>query len=196
MIRPRSVLLREWEVRAIQEGRLTMLARPVNPEKGCTIWAVEEEYDNDEQVELLSLGAPGGPTDILCPFGMEGDVLLGKETWGFSARVTTDAHDRFMREMDSQYLVFRADGSRAAFWHPPQRMPQWAVRIRLRVESVACKRVQEITEEVAYAQAPGKAWGGGCFHRSWAGLWDADNPRHPWEENPWTWIARVGRVTP
>jgi hypothetical protein len=199
------VLLRDWEVRAILERRLTMLARPVRASKGCTLHVYPDDGDGPEPVNVPA--GRGSLTDVICPFGIEGDVLIGKEAW-----FEVYSHDT-ARPLDPPKACYRStetdeviklgedgctavnrDGTFASPWRPAQHMPPWAVRIRLRVVSVACKRVQEATDEVAAAQAPGKAWGGGCYHRSWAGLWDADNPRHPWASNPWAWLARVERA--
>lgn len=219
MIKHRSVLLREWEVRAIMDGRLTMLARPVRrqPVHDDRAWGIYWDRPNVEGrygpcAWGLSEPVPGS-VYLHSPFGAVGDVLLGKEAW-FEVYSQDTAKpldppkacyratetDEVIKIGDDGCSEINRDGTFASPWRSSSSMPQWAVRIRLRVESVACKQVWEITEDeccnlgfdqkgvVATFEPHATIW----FRSKWA----ADNPRHPWASNPWCWLARVGRVTP
>ena len=90
-------------------------------------------------------------------------------------------------------------------------MPRWASRITLRVESIRCERLQDITPEEALSEGiPGNA---GRFVAGLGGqsddflrksrhvlaefviLWDQINlKRAPWANNPWVWRVEFSRV--
>jgi hypothetical protein len=154
---------------------------------------------------------------VRCPFGASGDRLWVRETWGFSSRVSTDGHDRWMREQDRTYLVYGATSGdeQAARWRPSIHMPRWASRITLEVTGVRVERLQEITEEDAKAEGmsahtytgihpeqrvPGLGFDGARLgdqpHRlPFADLWDTINSNSaPWASNPWVWVVSFLRV--
>lgn len=155
-----------------------------------------------------------------CPYGVPGDRLWVRETWGFTAQVTTDAHPRFMREQDTSFLVYRADVpaqdaatertlSRlsAAPWRPSIHMPRWASRITLEVTDVRVERLQSISEEDARAEGVAPmtgedCWSDGTCRTAFEYLWGQLNGfegesrvRATWARNPWVWVVSFRRLT-
>ena len=180
-------------VRAIIEGRKTQTRRIVKPQFGC-------KY---EMPDYWSDGKQG----IKCPYGVPGDRLWVKETFGPCAGG----------------IVYRSDGGTncpdGGKWKPSIFMPRWASRITLEIESVRVERLQDISEEDAVAEgivAPR------CEHCGYTRtdarfqmdhrfcqskepdsaiplyreLWESINGPGSWDANPWCWCITFRRFTP
>lgn len=143
---------------------------------------------------------------------MEGDILWVRETW-FSTRL--DCNDLLSCGVTS-HLKFKADNNYdpnkdcvGRSWKPSIHMPKAAARIFLRVISVRCERLTDITEEDAeaegvekfhhgYTGSPRGIWyrdylyGGGFdqenARKSFLGLWKSINGKESVKKNPWVFI--------
>jgi hypothetical protein len=129
-------------------------------------------------------GWPDRSKQFACPYGVPGDRLWVRE-------------DVITHSSIPQVVGYVADGCQATErWEKRRnsiRMPRWASRITLEITEVRVQRLQNISDEDAQAEG---GWGGGCFHRSFAGLWDSINAKRGfgWDVNPWVWVVGFKRV--
>lgn len=120
-----------------------------------------------------------------------GDTLWVRESF-FAYTQTTYSHTGVSRSNNVRY---KADGGillNGNKWLPPSRMPRWASRVSLYITGVRVQRIQDISEEDAWAECPSDCMGpldidGRLLYRD---LWDSTNSRrvHTWESNPWVWV--------
>lgn len=197
----KSILLRDWEVRAILDGRLSMLWRPASFERVGHVWP---QADGTAKVELVAGGCGAGFRTVKCPLL---GTLIGKEAWCAPSAV----HGSDDPVLPGMRILYRADGVIGQAWRSSSQMPTWASRITLQVESVAVRLVQSITEEEARLcgglsrsefdvirleedfHSGGLHWGRDRF----ATLWDeryGDARESLWMSNPWTWALTVRRA--
>jgi hypothetical protein len=204
-------------VRAILEGRKTQTRRLIKPQpSNCNylqqMWGVSPPPDSAEFGEPYLWREVGpdypddGVDDRRCPYGIPCGRLWVREAWGFSAKVSTDGHERWLSEHDATYLVYRAGVEPAARWRSPIFMPRWASRLTLEVTEIRVQRLQEISEEDAEAEGAvptgcthPDCYPGSCassrFRPEFAVGWDRLNrKRAPWEINPWVWAISFKRI--
>jgi hypothetical protein len=174
----RPIIFSGEMVRAILEGRKTQTRRPIRDDW----WRCLDPDDDADRCQALTM----------CPYGVPGDRLWVREKWGFSASVTTDGHDRWMRERETTYMVYAADdGACAARWRSSIHMPRWASRLTLEVTEVRIQRLQEISRTDVAAEGVAAS----CDHKecscwldNFRTPWDSINSkRTPWASNPWCW---------
>lgn len=146
------------------------------------------------------------PLNIGCPYGVPGDRLWVRETWGQTEQ--GDEWGYYRGKADARLpVLFRADdptgGDDDEYWRPSIHMPRWASRITLEVIGVRVERVQDISEDDARAEgvtptAPLGKTGhavGAEYAAAFAALWDSINgKRAPWASNPWVWAVEFQRV--
>jgi len=159
---------------------------------------------------------PGAELSVKPPRIMVGDRLYVRETWsGIHAfRNTPPAQRESMMTPDGPLLRedvwFWADGNPDGGDYekprPGMHMPRWASRLTLTVTDVRVERLQDISEQDAWAEgcakgAPDDVGGffpaeeadpSGVGYRGWdnardwyADLWDQINGEDAWEANPW-----------
>jgi len=158
-MKQRGIIMRDWEVRAIREGRKTQKRFIIKPQP-----RVIHAIYNDASIETNLLFRRGDQR-IHCPYGKLGDRLFVKERW-----MDAIAPDGFVgapqvkRGPKSEKL----DGWIRVAWHSdspdpwgwpvrygwksPVTMPHWASRITLEIVSVRAQRLQDIAEEDAIAE--------------------------------------------
>lgn len=165
-----GIILRDWEARAIIEGRKTQMRFVLKPQPHPFVWKYEQlkdglwqgyERDSDRN-------RPRGEA-VKMPYSV-GDQLWGRETWcrkvddeGFSVyndegnldstccHYAADGVDVIKVDGDGG-IKYRSNGAEASPWSSSVTMPRWASRILLEVTQVRVQRVQEITEEDAIAE--------------------------------------------
>lgn len=192
VVKERPILFSGPMVRAILDGRKTQTRRVVKPQP---IWVY------DCSVPVLTTDADPNAA-IRCPYGVPGDRLWVRETFGRQWR---------------HGFIYRADVETpipAGGWEPSIHMPRCASRIMLEVTRVCVERLQNISE--ADAQAEGiqvlplqsvddpSAWrqsGPGAHQarnarESFRLLWDSINSKRGfgWDVNPWVWVIEFRRV--
>ncbi len=154
----RGIIFRGDEVRSAREGRKTQFRRVVkSTARGCTV-GVYSDSDRGPY-ECVNVGDDGDPIDsepIRCPYGVPGDRLWVRETFGVVRSLGAD------RDHDDYRYVYRADpadayqwdgaASQGFRWRPSIFMPREASRLTLVVEAVRVERLSAITDEDAVAE--------------------------------------------
>lgn len=242
-IEERSINLQPWEVRPILRGQKIQLRRPitgvlgVRPNSGLPIREVvpsllanrgdlwDVRYDGDN------------PRAVTCPFGAAGDRLWCRETFtrngfcdGEKVYYRADGESQFMGEMrESNGAVTRywtdrweknGEARTGTEWKPATRMPRWASRLVVEVESVRAHRLHDLTAEDAAAEfaseyigsLDGRAWD--IANERWCRItkmldpaakvasqkgafvlsWDRRFRDTPWKCNPWVWAVTFRKV--
>ncbi|MCZ2075333.1 MAG: hypothetical protein LC130_10090 [Bryobacterales bacterium] len=79
-------------------------------------------------------------------------------------------------------------------WRPSIFMPRWASRTTLEITDVRVERVQDISEEDAWAE--GVRPESGFAIAAYTKLWDKINAKrgYGWDLNPWVWVLEFKRL--
>ena len=139
-----------------------------------------------------------------CPYGAPGDRLWVREAW--APFVGPDGRDyvayRSTCAPDGSFL-WGGDGEIAQMqihrWRPSIHMPRRVSRIILEITGVRVERLQDISEQDAWAEGfpdpdgrnreyPDRA-------RYWfKTLWGEINGIESWDANPWVWVIEFKRI--
>ena len=202
-MKERPILFSAPMVRAILEGRKTQTRRPIHPqpvshdaaESGDVVFfgGVLNRVSESRGRNKAAMGLLNAKT-LHCPYGVPGDRLWVRETWGYENEFYSPY------EHESGRIIYRADGDsppgcNGHNWRPSIHMPRWACRIMLKVEAVRVERLQEITLSDCAAEGAGpthKADGvfdsTETFRKLWNGVY------RNWDANPWVWVVEFQRV--
>ncbi|WP_213761937.1 hypothetical protein [Caballeronia sp. dw_19] len=145
-----------------------------------------------------------GPKAACCPYS-EGQNLWVRETWYCDDyRVQRGPYlkpdDLDVEEArEHGTLVYAADGLRPyeakqPVWRPSIHMPRWVSRILLEVTGVRVERLQDISEDDAWAEGcPEDATWPLDWYRS---LWDRLNAArgYGWDTDPSVWVIEFKRL--
>lgn len=190
----KPILFRGEMVRAILEGRKTQTRRVVRVQP--------PSFPHDEPVKAafceldgkwkLLPGCSRRFKDSLfvfgkCPYGVPGDELWVRETWGIDEcdrtiyRASTSSSD----EHDLKHIIH------AFRWRSSIFMPRRASRIKLRITDVRVERLQDISEEDAMAEGvlvvPDSTYKLG-FKRIWQSI------HANWDIPQWVWVVEFERA--
>ena len=221
--RERAINLRDWEVWAIQAGRLKLLVRPVKPQpesvgpnSGQPIREVVPSLLANRG-DLFDVRYDGdNPIAIRCPFGKPGDRLRGREVYGYAWMNEQEVQES-IELGEGPSLFYRADWpnqkvqpSIADRWLSSSRMPRWAVRNWLEITEVRCGRVREMSEYDGWdcgiqvmEQSAGQSvyrWYGidrplaANVLSAVATLYETDYGVGAWDRNDWVWMIGVKRI--
>ncbi len=141
------------------------------------------------------------------PYGLTGDKLYIREAWQHEA----DSCDDY-KCGNPDHIYYRAtDPAADTFrkWRPNIHMPKWASRIWLVIVDVQIDRIQNISEDAAWAE--GVEWADKS--NDWAArkyahtdklgpidkfdcLWDSiyKGTEYRWDANPWVWVIETEPV--
>ena len=196
----RPIPFRDWEVRAILDGRKTQTRRVMKPVKAKKPkrWLIDDAAVNG----------------LVCPYGQPGDTLWVREAWRAPSQFDDWPPSRIppvlarqgVPGVEVQYIA-DAVAPWASRYRHTRFMPRWASRITLRITDVRVERLQDITQKDAIAEgAPeshpdidriSRRFGYQDFSRSWfAQTWENINGPGAWESNPWVWAISFERVKP
>ena len=212
--RERAINLRDWEVRAIQAGRLKMLVRPVKPQPiSPGDGAYFDAYNGGPEWTWWTPDNRQYLSQIIrCPYGQPGDRLRGREAWQsvpFGPHRDwpgcPDLRPRKTCELNrARVVIWRADGEMPGpeIWRPSIHMPRWAVRNWLEITEVRCGRAQEMSEDEAVAAGfvstvtmneDHDDYYGSYASEQFARQYDADHGEGAWERD-WVWMIGVKRI--
>ncbi len=133
---------------------------------------------------------------VRCPYGVPGDRLWVRETWGLAGHM----------KHDPGYVEYRADckdggkfnsvGDAVDFWRPSIFMPRSHCRIWLEVTEVRVERVTDISEADAIAEGiPAFITSPSTIPRQqYSTLWNSINGKGSWNKNPWVWAVTFKRI--
>ena len=218
-VKERPILFSAPMVRAILDGRKTQTRRVVKPqpendgsggvvrEADSWIWrggkALRRVGYGDDYVHT-DREAMCRAMESVSPYGVPGDRLWVRETWGCPEADHPRVPDG-RKPQPGDRIVYAANEADAwqwrcgsgMPWRPSIHMPRWASRITLEVVSVRVERVQEIGEEDATAEGVAftkYANASARFH--FREIWDSINAARGfgWDANPWVWVVEFRRV--
>ena len=201
----RPILFNGEMVRALLDGRKTQTRRVVkNQPPGHFHYhgvsgADAEAYFSDRTEEENQAALAGKHTWRRCPYGVPGDRLWVRETWGVH-HIHNHISPQNLPDMAADYfgISYRAtdDGvsTWVSRWRPSIHMPRWASRITLEVTDVRVERVQAIVLDEIMAEGIPRQDGrtSECTHRlRFQRLWDSINAKrgYSWASNPWVWVV-------
>lgn len=182
------ILFRGDLVRAILEGRKTMMRRPI---KFATKKAAQTFKKHDITYWME------------CPYGQPGDRLWVRETWTLGAGSWEKSkHHPTVEKPRGIFkpILYRANGlgnDADHKWRPSIHMPKWACRLWLEIVSVRVERIQDIS--VHDVECEGFIFTGGLngeppekpmrFSDSW-------NSTYPgsWDRNDWVWVIEFKKI--
>jgi hypothetical protein len=139
----------------------------------------------------------------LCPYGQTGNRLWVRETWA-----PNDCECE--GPCGCPWYVYRADDwaqsadpEEQPRWRPSIYMPRTACRLTLELTAVRVERLQDVTDDDAFAEGVLPNWTGPRHGQNpapsgaaFAALWDSINgPRgFGWDANPWVWALTFRRM--
>jgi hypothetical protein len=205
----RPIPFRDWEVRAILDGRKTQTRRVMKvqpyPDSIVTVehynqTVIDRHGDMQPGPEIFGAHWDDGETGIRCPYGAPGDTLWVREAWRAWSQYDDWPPSRLPPGVDVQYIA-DASAPWASRYRSPRFMPRWASRLTLEIKSVHVERLQDISEDDARAEGwPGPITETGfpiASPLAWfANVWTSINGAGAWEANPWVWVISFERVKP
>lgn len=161
------VYLTVEQVRGIRDGKIKALVTPIAPQPECDLpGAYFDAYNGGPQWNWWTADNKvcNNHGMAVCPYGVPGDVLLGKEPWG---ALWPDGCDDGMVEEGGRYRPIRLDECIIEYkadtddprpggwptdepdgpcWKSGAIMPRWAVRLRLVVQDARAVRLWDLKE--------------------------------------------------
>jgi len=184
-------------VRATLAGTKTMTRRPVKPQppEGST-W--------DDESRLFVLGGSRLGVMRHNPLGVPGDLLYVRETC--RAEELSSGLDGIRYLADDAFIEIEDSPEAGERWSalyryrhgegltvPSVHMPKWAARLWVRNTGVRVERMQDITEEDAFAEGinTGAPYEYGEAVDCFRALWDSIYAKKSlgWDSNCWVWVT-------
>jgi len=224
-MKERPILFSAPMVRELLDGSKTQTRRSVKPQPPEHMNIVRNLGDVDWQFVNDAHMLADSASTWRCPYGQPGDRLWVRETWAHYQTVNhrrrhdgaafsevsdglagyrADGHEtiedfrqhiKIMSECDLENVVI--NGNR---WLPSIHMPRWASRITLEVTGVRVERLQEISENDAWAEGcegfDDDVSGGKSGYQEYAELWEQINSQGSCNANHWVWVIEFKRVVP
>ena len=205
-IRTKGAPFKDYDVRAILDGRKTQTRRVVKLKNGdCMVSAPRsfQCYECDEG----HYGFDSEDECYPCPYGQPGDELWVRETWrplfdgeagyidyragGVVNAINGDHHNQIICARRALKNRMEMDNH----WRPSIHMPRWASRITLEITDVRVERVQDISASDIVAEGacspistPRRY---GCVtetfaHEQMERLWESvyGKTNYSWKSNP------------
>ena len=202
-MKERPILFSGEMVRAILDGRKTQTRRVMKPQPDHF-----HVFDGVSTPCGSDLGLLPGPTctgEIPCPYGKPGDRLWVREAfycndYRYPHAEPSELLEEMMYRADHESPC-RCEEPLDGHWKPSIHMPRWASRITLEVTNVRVERLQEISEEDAWAEGVrclpmhNNDCYGEDFRDAFQRIWDDINgKKHPWRSNPFVWVVEFKKL--
>jgi hypothetical protein len=207
-VKQRGIIMRDWEVRAIREGRKTQFRRLVKQFIKPSDYEAFLQSDQNE-ANLLKLSKK-------CTLGRSGDGLWVKEAFRlFNSFVECACYDDCSCASKNGRPIYRANCNSEDKWTPSIHMPRWASRITLEIVSVRAQRLLDITEEDAIAEgcspetrAEGTLFRGSihpvkgthkvfpCAKAAYRDIWESINGPGSWDRNDFVFAVEFKEIGP
>lgn len=235
-MKERPILFNGEMVRAILDDRKTMTRRVVKPQP-------EQDTDCpyhigtgiERKARICPYGKPGDRLWVRETWRIgawnenEGAVSIDYRADGFARREWIDVPDE--KVFEKLWIQSTEDAIRAGIktnedgaykWEPGESpcrwrssifMPRYLSRITLEITNVRVERLQDISEEDAFAEGiddeseeynraehfqlgGSQIQGGAPAIFTFIGLWDSINAKrgYSWEANPWVWVVEFERI--
>ena len=212
----KPILFSTEMVQAISDGRKTQTRRPAPFDKFCTEAVLttngkwQEIYNNNPDPNKMFPGGWMAVTNYKSKY-QPGDILWVRERFEYSDNLEEPYwyYAKYIQDYLPEYVE-------QVKWRPSIHMPKEAARIFLKVTSVRCERLQDISEEDAIAEGMEEGYVCGYLNPEstkmkvwrmgdgenyelalWAfrALWDSINvKKYPWKSNPWVWVYEFERI--
>lgn len=187
MNKERPILFSTPMIQAILAGNKFMTRRIIKTTANNILW------------NTIIVNRHGGWTDdhgypIKCPFGIIGDILWVRETFG--------------EDIETGKIFYKADNSEinaglfTEKWKPSIFMPRSASRITLQITDLRVEFLQDISEADAISEGCNATCPDGTEDcRNWSArndfqsLWKKINGNDSWNENPFVWVIKFNRLT-
>ncbi len=203
--RERPILFSGPMVKALIDGSKTQTRRIIKP--GRWLDLVEQVMEINGKWVWTTL-----EYDLTTPYGQPGDRLWVRETWVDTRRAGFDKPFHYRADLREPS---EANDLRIAYgfkFKPSIHMPRIASRLTLEIVSVRVERLQDISEEDAFAEGidtEGEAYNEAEHYTIAAGrigkdpipsvyayraLWESINGPGSWEKNPFVWCVEFKRI--
>lgn len=188
----KGIVLKQWEVQAILDGRKSRLTRvlrlPKHIEKEdnelYTLYAEGTSYSNKHLEEIINY--------INSPYKV-GDILYVKETF-FQGDILNQNED--IEEWGVIIYAAGPDRDNLEYenikWRPSIHMQEEIARIFLKVTGVRVERLQDITPKESKKEGF-ESWTDYAFR--WSGDHIKNIKTLGWDANPWVWIIEFERIS-
>jgi hypothetical protein len=190
-IKERPIRFSGGMVRAILDGSKTQTRRVAKHHRDME-FDLQDPHYGPYWLAYAAGDAMGEDAKVRCPYGTPGDRL-------FPAMPIPSLNHNYCaaRFGVAQSTVWAIRTGR--YWqHAPKQNPpncqRWASRILLEITDVRVQRLQDISEEDAWAEGcePADVYPRDWFH--W--LWDTIYGGGSWDANPWVWAITFRRLEP
>lgn len=221
-MKERPILFNTDMVKAILDGRKTQTRRPVKKNIAEFIEHMSASNDDETEFDFLDLsygkcqldnGKSEGPQWLIgcSEYPEEGVIPIGQGFGAVGDRLwVKEEFGRYVRNVGGtphEFVAYKATDPRAPScydcnanelpmqWIEPKEMPRWACRLVLKITNVRLERLQDITEEDAWAEGcegyDDDVTGGQSGYSEFMNLWDsiyAESEEKSVTANPWVWV--------
>jgi hypothetical protein len=149
------------------------------------------------------------PIPVKCPYGVPGDRLWVRETWGYITKAENEHFTHRRPDGCPVDVYYKPEAIAEGWandvpWTPSIHMPRWASRLTLEIVKIRVERLQEISEEDCIAEGVAlHTFARGCL---------SDNPPDPrwkfielwnlisaktafgWDANPWVFVIEYKKL--
>lgn len=191
-MRIKPILFNTEMVQAILSGRKTQTRRAIKD--GDVVNGFDCEADGTPIAFIDRATGSVLPPTSPCPY-QPGDILYVRETWKQALPRCAESDPYFYKADEAQHT----NGANAkAPWRPSIHMPKEAARIFLRVTNVRVERLQNITDDDAFAEGAQTTASFQNARFVFRDIWNktlSNKNKHAfsWNANPYVWVIEFER---